>query len=194
MISSTLLLAAVMSAAPARPIDFDTEIVPVLTRAGCNAGACHGAAAGRGGFHLSLLGGNPAADYAAIVQDREGRRVNLTRPATSLVLAKPTGMLEHGGEVPLDADGAGANRPLNRLAAGAPRGKPRRLTQFEVSPSTAVVLKAGASLPLRAMARFDDGAAEDVTAWTVFTAADPSTLSIDTHRHQITVLRRGQHT
>ncbi len=41
-------------------IDFDLDVLPVLTRAGCNAGSCHGAAVGRGGFHLSLWGSNPA--------------------------------------------------------------------------------------------------------------------------------------
>ena len=45
------------------PISFDFEVLPTLTRAGCNAGSCHGAAAGRGGFHLSLWGSNPSADH-----------------------------------------------------------------------------------------------------------------------------------
>ena len=54
------------------PVDFDTEIVPVFTRAGCNVGSCHGGAAGRGGFKLSLLGGDPAADYLTIVKQYEG--------------------------------------------------------------------------------------------------------------------------
>ncbi|MEX2142555.1 MAG: DUF1549 domain-containing protein [Pirellulales bacterium] len=189
--------AAAPAAAPATgpaPPHFDTEIVPVLTRAGCNAGACHGAAKGRGGFRLSLLGGDAAADYAAIVQEREGRRINLAWPEASLVLAKPTGLLDHGGDVPLDADGAGAKRLVDWIAAGAPRGPPRRLTQFEVNPPAAVVLHAGATLPLRAIARFDNGPAQDVTAWTVITAADPSALAIDASSHRATVLRRGQHT
>ena len=79
MTPQLLLLMATVGADPIRPPDFDTEIVPVFTKAGCNAGACHGAAAGRGGFHLSLFGSDPAADYDAIVQDLEGRRVNLIR-------------------------------------------------------------------------------------------------------------------
>jgi hypothetical protein len=176
----------------AAPPHFDTEILPVLTRAGCNAGACHGAAKGRGGFRLSLWGSDPAADYAAIVQDREGRRINLTKPARSLVLAKPTGMLEHGGDVPLDA--AGAKMLFDWIAAGAQRGAPRRLTHFEVTPSAAVVQQTGAVLPLRATARFDNGPAQNVTLWTVMTSADPSALAIDSETHEATVLRRGRHT
>jgi hypothetical protein len=174
------------------PPHFDTEIVPVLTRAGCNAGACHGAAKGRGGFRLSLWGSDPAADYAAITQEREGRRINLARPQASLVLGKPTGILDHGGDVPLDS--AGAKLLFNWISAGAPRGSPRRLTHFEVTPSDAVVQQTGAVLPLRATARFDNGPVQDVTAWTVMTSADPSALSIDVSPHEATVLRRGRHT
>jgi hypothetical protein len=74
---NAVLLAVLFAAVP---VDFDTDVLPMLTRAGCNAGACHGAAAGRGGFKLSLFGGDPLADYRAIVQDLEGRRVNLAKP------------------------------------------------------------------------------------------------------------------
>lgn len=48
------------------PVDFDTQVMPILTKAGCNTGACHGAAAGRGGFYLSLYGSRPATDFAQI--------------------------------------------------------------------------------------------------------------------------------
>src|SRR6187431_2551259 len=80
MTSQLLLLSIVLAAEPARTVDFDTDIVPVLTKAGCNSGACHGAAAGRGGFHLSLFGSDPASDHESIVAAFEGRRVNLVRP------------------------------------------------------------------------------------------------------------------
>ena len=56
-------------------VDFQNDLVPVFTKHGCNAGACHGAAIGRGGFKLSLYGGDPAADYEAIVRRARGRRV-----------------------------------------------------------------------------------------------------------------------
>ncbi|MCR9296466.1 MAG: hypothetical protein NXI32_27460, partial [bacterium] len=58
-------------------IDFRNEIIPVLTKAGCNTGACHGAAVGRGEFRLSLYGSKPEFDYQSIVHEIEGRRVNL---------------------------------------------------------------------------------------------------------------------
>ena len=91
----------------ARPVDFDTEVIPLLTRAGCNAGSCHGAAVGRGGFHLSLLGAEAALDYDTIVRELEGRRVDLARPDESLILTKPSGRLEHEGGVPPQAGRVG---------------------------------------------------------------------------------------
>jgi Protein of unknown function (DUF1553)/Protein of unknown function (DUF1549) len=192
MTPQILLLLAAVGADPARPPDFDTEIVPVFTKAGCNAGACHGAAAGRGGFHLSLFGSDAAADYDAIVQDLEGRRVNLARPGESLILNKPTGMLRHGGGTRLDPDGPGAKRLADWIAAGAPRAKTaRRLTSFDVSPANTVVEREGSEVRLRNLVRFDGNTAEDVTAWTVFTAADPSAVEIK--GETATVRRRGQH-
>ena len=70
-------------------IDFDHEIIPVLTKAGCNSGSCHGAAVGRGGFRLSLYGGDPEFDYQSIALELEGRRVNPARPRESLLILNP---------------------------------------------------------------------------------------------------------
>ncbi|MCA9069897.1 MAG: hypothetical protein KDA84_13280, partial [Planctomycetaceae bacterium] len=70
---SLLLAGSLAFAGPEKGPHFETEILPVLTKAGCNAGSCHGAAAGRGGFHLSLWGSEPEADYHAIVNEFEGR-------------------------------------------------------------------------------------------------------------------------
>src|SRR5262249_44298713 len=192
MTPRVLLLLAPVGADPVRPPDFDTEVIPVLTRAGCNAGTCHGAAAGRGGFHLSLFGSDSATDYDAIVQELEGRRVNLAHPADSLILNKPTGNLRHGGGTRLDPNGAGAKRLANWIAAGAPRAKQvRRLTSFEIQPASRLVDHEGAEGQLRRYARFVAGAAEDVTAWTVFTAADPS--AVEVKGETAIVRRRGQH-
>lgn len=188
MTSSSLLLFAALTAGS----DFDTEILPVLTRAGCNAGSCHGAAAGRGGFRLSLLGGDPAADFDAIVRELEGRRVNLARPDESLVLAKPTGDIAHKGGIRLVPGGGGMKRIADWIAAGARRGTSRQLTHFEVGPRGKVVEKVGTVVRLTATARFDEGKPEDVTAWTVFTTGDPAAVELDDGA-TATVRRRGQH-
>src|SRR5439155_11371458 len=79
------------------PPSFRNEVIPVLTKAGCNQGACHGAQLGKGGFKLSLLGYDPDSDYTAVVKQSEGRRVVLSEPEKSLVLEKPTMGVPHAG-------------------------------------------------------------------------------------------------
>src|SRR5262249_39697101 len=79
------------------PTNFVREVLPVLTKAGCNQGACHGAQHGRGGFRLSLLGFDPVFDHSQIVQSAEGRRVVVSDPERSILLLKPTLTMEHGG-------------------------------------------------------------------------------------------------
>jgi Protein of unknown function (DUF1549)/Protein of unknown function (DUF1553) len=187
------LLVTSLATQPARPIDFDTQVVPVLTRAGCNAGSCHGAAVGRGGFRLSLWGSNPAADYETLVRELEGRRVNLAQPRESLVLLKPTGQLHHGGGSRLAPNGPGARLLLDWLRSGATRARSRRLLQFDVNPAQTVLAATGKTVDLQATARFDDGTTEDVTPWAVFSATDPAAVEL-AGSGKATVLRPGQHT
>ena len=78
-------------------LDFPTHILPLLTKAGCNAGACHGAAVGQGGFKLSLLGYDPERDYETITRELSGRRLDLSAPEESLFLLKPTRQIDHDG-------------------------------------------------------------------------------------------------
>jgi len=174
-------------------LDFDTDIIPVLTKAGCNAGACHGAAAGRGEFRLSLYGGDPAADFEAIALELEGRRVNLARPGESLVLLKATETIVHGGGYRLDPDQAGAARLQQWIAEGAVRQQSRQLSHVRVSPAEQLVERAGTTVPLAASATFADGTEIDVTRWTVFTAQDPAAVAVDAETATATVLRRGRH-
>lgn len=193
-LSVSLLLAGVLAAAPEsdRPPHFETEIIPVLTKAGCNAGSCHGSAAGRGGFQLSLWGSDPSADYAELVEEYEGRRVNLVDPEESLVLRKPTGLTGHEGGIPLPLESAGADRLRRWIAAGAPFGPDRPLESFDVSPLTQVV-KRGEPVPLRAHAAFAKESSQDVTNWTVWKPTDASAVTIDPKTTIATVHRPGQH-
>ena len=86
---NNFLIIALLFGAEAEPSsDFDADVMPVFTKAGCNVGSCHGAAIGRGGFKLSLYGSDAAADYRVIVHELEGRRINLASPQQSLLLLK----------------------------------------------------------------------------------------------------------
>ena len=166
--------------------------MPVLTKSGCNAGACHGAAAGRGGFRLSLYGGDPAFDYESIVRDQRGRRVNLAKPDASLVLLKPMETLEHGGGYRLELDGEGQSMLQRWIEQGAQRNASPRVERLEVDPSSIVVGKIGEAIQLRATAHFADHST-DVTGWTVFTPEDDSAVRVDPDTALARVLRRGRH-
>ncbi|MEY2725041.1 MAG: hypothetical protein RLZZ458_908, partial [Planctomycetota bacterium] len=79
------------------PVSFRHDILPLLTRASCNSGGCHGKAEGQNGFKLSVFGYDAAADHAAIVSEGRGRRVFPAAPAHSLFLRKATADMPHGG-------------------------------------------------------------------------------------------------
>ena len=198
MIQLWLMAGMVAGKSPAKP-HFATEIIPILTRAGCNSGACHGATAGRGGFHLSLLGADPDADFDAIVLAYKGRRINLAKPKESLLLKKPTGQLFHGGDVALPPDGAGSTLLEEWIAGGAQRGNTRTLGRFEMVTDTNLVTEPNQQANARAFATFDQGGRVDVTAWTVFTAGDPASVTVTSDMEpgepaRMTIHRPGRHT
>ena len=186
-----LLTMAMSAAGGGGQIDFDADIVPILSKAGCNGGACHGAAAGRGGFNLSLFGGDPAADYDAIVRQLEGRRINRADPAASLILAKPTGMLDHGGEVRLEYDGPQARLIADWIAAGAVRKPQRTLSAIEVTPSAMPLAHVPEDFQLRVTARFGDGSQRNVTGTAIYWPADEGSVRVD-ERGRVEVLRAGR--
>ena len=174
-------------------VDFENDLIPVFTKFGCNAGACHGAAAGRGEFNLSLFGGNPQADYQAIVRQFAGRRVNLMHPEESLIILKPTAQTKHGGGQVLDEDGEGAQLLLNWIQQGATYETLRHLEHVEISPKKHIISNLESTVQLRATAHFSEGTTEDVTRWTVFTPEDTSAIEIDAATATAKVLRRGRY-
>src|SRR5207248_2162982 len=101
---SILALAPVPAARPSARVSFVNDVVPALTKAGCNQGACHGAAAGRNGFKLSLRGFAPELDYIAITRQARGRRICKTNPSESLLVRKPTLQVAHRGGLALRPD------------------------------------------------------------------------------------------
>src|SRR5262245_30679917 len=188
-----LLLAAMPSPSRAqdKAPDFETSVLPVLTRSACNSGACHGAAIGRGGFKLSLLGYDPSADYDSLIHEYHGRRVHLVQPEKSLVLRKPTMQVPHEGGHKLDGDGR--DILLAWIRAGAPRGPGRRLQSVEITPARKLLAAPRDKVGLQVFARFSDDSREDVTRWAMLTPTDPAALKVG-KTGQVTALARGQNT
>jgi Protein of unknown function (DUF1549)/Protein of unknown function (DUF1553) len=147
-----------------RPVDFRTEIVPLLSKLGCNSGGCHGKASGQNGFKLSLFGFDTAFDHEAITREARGRRIFPAAPAQSLLLLKATGRLPHGGGKRLAETGAEYTVLRRWIEAGAPASAPNapHVTRLQVTPADAV-LKKGAEQQIAILAEYSDGSTRDVT-------------------------------
>jgi hypothetical protein len=160
--------------------NFRNDVQSIFSKVGCNSGACHGALAGKGGFRLSLKGYDSAADFKSITREARGRRVELSDPGRSLVLAKPTGALPHKGGLKLDTSSRDYRVISNWIASGAkgPQDDDARLQSITVSPESAL-LKPGDTSQILVQAHYDDGRIVDVTHWSTFTATDEAIASVD---------------
>lgn len=161
------------------PVTFERDIAPILTRAGCNAGACHGKARGQNGFALSLLGFDPEFDHAAIARESGGRRILRMLPEQSLLLQKATAEVPHGGGRRIDP--AGPFYPILRgwIAAGAPRTPPEspKLEKVFVEPIDRT-LQSNEGFPIRVTARYSDGITKDVTHLAAYGSSDPTLVAV----------------
>jgi hypothetical protein len=163
-----------------QPIHFATEVVPVFTKLGCNNGMCHGKASGQNGFKLSLLGFDPKLDYDALVREGRGRRVFPAAPEQSLVLAKPSAKIPHGGGRKLETTSTEYRTLLRWLKQGMPfdAGKEPKLIGLSVSPDRRT-LGHQASQQLRVTASYDDGSTVDVTRLAQYQTNAADLASVD---------------
>lgn len=160
--------------------NFRNHVQPVLTKAACNSGGCHGAAAGQNGFRLSLRGYDPAFDFTSITRHAGGRRIVPSDPARSLLLLKATGTVPHKGGVRIEP-GSDEYRILAEwVAAGqpAPRENDPRIERLEILPDS-VVLKPEVIQQFVVRAHFSDGRIEDVTRQARFSATDSTVVTVD---------------
>ncbi|MFN0127975.1 MAG: DUF1549 domain-containing protein, partial [Verrucomicrobiales bacterium] len=159
---------------------FRHDVLPVLSKAGCNSGGCHGAIAGKGGFRLSLFGYDPEKDYLTITREVRGRRIELTNPARSLLVTKPTTAVPHKGGRRLDPASDDYRILTAWISAGAPppRADDPAVAGLDVTPAECE-LSPGQSQPLTVHARFTDGTRREVTRWAKFTSADEAVATVD---------------
>ncbi|WP_263351085.1 DUF1549 domain-containing protein [Acidicapsa acidisoli] len=168
---------------------FRNDVLPVMTKMGCNSGPCHGAAAGKNGFKLTLRGYDPVVDYYTLTHQANARRTDRIEPAHSLILLKPTLTIPHGGGRRFDV-----NSPEYKVIAGwlaqgmpAPLESDPRVTEIRVLPAEAS-LRIGAEQQLIVTAVFSDGHTADVTRWSKFDSGDEGVASVDGNGH---VIMRG---
>lgn len=164
------------------PVTLENDIIPILTAHGCNSGPCHGKARGQNGFALSLLGFYADFDYDALVLEGRGRRVFPAAPDRSLLLAKATGLVPHGGGKRIEPD----SRDYEILRRWIAEGMPRRqaddpvVVSISVDPSELSMLKQGQQ-QLIVTAHYSDGSTRDVTSSSAFQSNESAIVAVDTH-------------
>ncbi|MEP6956818.1 MAG: DUF1549 domain-containing protein, partial [Chthoniobacterales bacterium] len=173
-------------------VSFRNHIQPILAKAGCSLGACHGAAAGQGGFKLSLRGYDDDGDFLALTRAAMGRRITPGDPARSLILVKPTSAVPHKGGEKLKVGSVEYNTVLDWIASGTPGPKAAdpRIERLEILPAN-TVLKVGDKQAVLVRAHFSDGHSEDVTRNVKFTATNQSVANVD-EDGVVTVVGNGE--
>ena len=147
------------------PVSFRHEIIPVLSKAGCNSGGCHGKAEGQNGFKLSVFGYDAAADYDAIVRDGRGRSVFSGAPSRSLMLTKATGDVPHGGGLKIERNSRWQRLLLRWISEGLQldAASENPVSEIRIEPAE-VTLGVRGSQQLRVIAVAPDGSRRSVTA------------------------------
>ncbi len=172
--TTTLPITIKGAGTPVGDESFRLDVMPALTKGGCNSGACHGSARGQDGFPLSLFGFDPASDYRSITRGQPGRRINLAHPAQSLLLQKAIGGVSHTGGQKFKTDDEKYQTLLRWLSQGArdDAGPVPAVTAIELFPNT-IVLRNGQTQRVVVRARYADGTDRDVTTLaTLFSSND----------------------
>lgn len=161
-------------------IDFANHVVPLLSKYGCNSGACHGKASHPSGLKLSVFGFDAATDYEVLVKADRGRRVFLSSPEKSLFLQKASGTTPHGGGRRLSRDSADYDLILSWVRQGVPpaRTDAPQLIGLDVSPKERT-LAANSRQQILATARYSDGSARDVTSAASYTSNAVNIAEVD---------------
>ncbi|MFZ9822715.1 MAG: DUF1553 domain-containing protein [Gemmataceae bacterium] len=161
-------------------VSFTNDVQPVLTRLGCNMGACHGAQYGQGGLKLSLRGFDESSDYREISKGAMGRRFSNNSPEDSLFLRKPTLEAPHEGGKRLVLGSAEYNLLTKWIRLGMPGPSPKEkvFQSLQVEP-TEVIAKPGDKFLIKATATHADGSKEIVNAKASFDSLNTSVAITD---------------
>jgi hypothetical protein len=177
-----------------KPISFVTDVQPVLSKLGCNAGTCHGAQSGKNGFKLSLRGYDALFDFRALTDDLEGRRFNRAAPEKSLMLMKPAGAVPHQGGVVMQAGDPNYEMIRRWISQGlkldldAPRVK-----YIQIFPKNPTISRIGQKQQFGVFATYADGRVRDVTAEVFIDSSNTEVATVD-KTGLMTAVRRGEAT
>jgi hypothetical protein len=175
-----LATASLGSAGAADQVTFLRDVAPILNKVGCTSGPCHGAAKGKAGFKLSLRGYDPDFDYQALLYDLGGRRFNRADPGRSLMLAKPTQEVPHGGGMRIEPGSAYYQTIYRWIAQGVPFGDPSKdkVERIEMEPAQIEMAQPGLTRQIKVVAHYLDGGVRDVTKEAVIASNIPDTADV----------------
>lgn len=182
---------------PATPnpkaLSFTQDILPILSKAGCNLGACHAKASGQAGFKLSIFAFDPHGDYMEMVKDSRGRRVFPALPEDSLLLQKAVVRVQHEGGQRFEPDSASAKTIADWIRQGMPYETPGQpaLTGIDVAPEEKTYRKNEAG-SLKVTANYSDGTKRDVTGLTDYISSEKSIAAVDEEGHMQTTSESGE--
>lgn len=178
--SALVLATAGLLGAAEEKVTFLRDVAPILNKTGCTSGPCHGAAKGKNGFKLSLRGYDAQFDYEALLYDLSGRRFNRAEPGKSLMLAKPTQQVAHGGGLRFDADSPYYKVIHDWIAQGVPYGDPAkdRVEKLVVEPTRISMPKPGELAVIKVVAHYADGGVRDVTKEAALDSNIPDVASL----------------
>lgn len=174
-----------------RPVSFVRDVMPILSKVGCNAGTCHGSQKGRNGFKLSLRGYDTLFDYRALVDDVSGRRFNRSKPDQSLILLKPTQGVPHEGGFLFDEDSRPYKLIEQWIAEGCKYDDVQRAERLEVFPKKPLLQRDGDCQQLAVTVFFADGSSRDVTREAIFETSDFDVATV-AKSGLVQAVRRGE--
>lgn len=173
------------------PVSFVRDVLPVLTKTGCNQGSCHGGQQGKAGFKLSLRGYDPQYDYSALTDDLAGRRFNRAQPEQSLMLLKPTQGVPHEGGFLFDEDSRYYHLLRRWIAEGCQFDTVDRVQSLEVFPKGILLDTIGQKQSQIVIAKYADGTTRDVTRDVGYETSDFEKAIVD-KAGNVTSVRRGE--
>ena len=174
--------------------DYVRDVMPVISRMGCNAGTCHGSKDGKNGFKLSLRGYDPIYDIRAFTDDAGSRRVNLASPENSLMLLKCTAAVPHEGGQLAPVGSKYYQIVRDWIADGAKLNLDSpKISSIAVSPINPVVQALGSRQQIRVVASYEDGTSRDVTQEAFIVSGNTDIAKpVKGAAGLIEVLRRGE--
>jgi hypothetical protein len=166
------------------PVSFRHDVMPALSQAGCNMGACHGTPTGKGGLRLSLRGYLPDQDFTTLTRELGMRRLDTLAPDSSLLLRKPLGEVPHEGGLRLTR-GHKVHEALREWIAEGAKDDPGApaAVKLEIRPGARVLHAPATTQQVAVVAHYADGSQRDVTPLCYYNSSRPEIAEVDADGH-----------